>query len=55
MGNGELGEVQIAYATNIGSGPFFHRAEGDIPHPVPEWWMNKELTGGEALIDLGSQ
>lgn len=52
--SGELGEVQIAYATNIGSGPFMHRAEGDIPHPVPEWWMNKELTGGGALIDLGS-
>jgi UDP-N-acetylglucosamine 3-dehydrogenase len=52
--SGEMGEVQIAYATNIASGPFLHRAEGDIPHPVPEWWMNKELTGGGALIDLGS-
>jgi UDP-N-acetylglucosamine 3-dehydrogenase len=52
--SGELGEVQIAHATNISAGPFMHRAEGDIPHPVPEWWMNKELTGGGALIDLGS-
>jgi len=52
--SGELGEVQVAHATNIASGPFMHRAERDIPRPVPEWWMNKELTGGGALIDLGS-
>lgn len=52
--NGELGEIQIAYATDIGSGPFLHRSERDIPRPVPEWWFNKELTGGGALIDLGS-
>ena len=50
---GELGEVQMAYATNIGSGPFFHRAESDIPRPVPSWWFKKELTGGGALIDVG--
>ena len=52
--NGELGEVQIAYATRIGPGPFFHRAEGGIPSPVPEWWFKKEFTGGGALIDFGS-
>jgi predicted dehydrogenase len=51
---GELGKAQIAYATNISSGPFLHRAEADAPIPVPEWWWNKELTGGGALIDLGS-
>lgn len=51
--SGTLGEVQMAYATNIGSGPFFHRSEGYIPRPVPTWWFNKELTGGGALIDLG--
>ena len=51
--SGELGEVQIAYATDIGSGPFFHRAEGNIPRPVPEWRLRKELTGGGALMDLG--
>ena len=51
---GELGEVQIAYATNIGSGPFFHRAERDIPRPVPSWWFKKELAGGGALMDVGS-
>ena len=54
MQNGMLGEVQIAYATIIGAGPFFHRAEGSIPRPVPTWWFNKELTGGGALMDLGS-
>ena len=53
MQNGILGEVQIAYGTNIGSGPFFHRAEGGIPRPVPSWWFKKELTGGGALMDLG--
>ena len=51
--SGELGEIQIAYATNIGSGPFFHRAESNIPRPVPSWWFKKELTGGGALMDLG--
>ncbi|MEM3566207.1 MAG: Gfo/Idh/MocA family oxidoreductase [Candidatus Bathyarchaeia archaeon] len=51
---GELGDIQVAHAINISSGPFMHRAEEDIPKPVPEWWMNKELTGGGALIDLGS-
>ncbi|MEM1540671.1 MAG: Gfo/Idh/MocA family oxidoreductase [Candidatus Bathyarchaeia archaeon] len=51
---GELGDIQIAHAVNISSGPFMHRTEEDIPKPVPEWWMNKELTGGGALIDLGS-
>ena len=48
-----LGDVESAYATYIGSGPFFHRAEGYAPSPVPEWWFSKELTGGGALIDIG--
>lgn len=52
--NGTLGDVEIAYAANISSGPFFHRAQEYAPAPVPEWWFNKELTGGGALIDLGS-
>jgi len=49
-----LGDVEIAYASFISSGPFFHRAEGYAPTPVPEWWFNKELTGGGVLIDMGS-
>jgi len=50
---GVFGEAQMAHATMIGPGPFFHRAEGYAPRPVPSWWFNKELTGGGALIDLG--
>jgi predicted dehydrogenase len=52
--NGLLGDVEVAYATYIGSGPFFHRAEGYAPVPVPDWWFKKELTGGGAMVDLGS-
>jgi len=51
---GILGDVEVAYASYISSGPFFHRAEGYAPTPVPEWWFNKDLTGGGVLIDLGS-
>jgi len=51
--SGILGDVQIAHAVDIAAGPFFHRAESTTPRPVPEWWLNKELTGGGALIDLG--
>ena len=54
MNEGVLGDVEIAQATYISSGPLFHRAEGLTPNPVPEWWFNKELTGGGALMDLGS-
>jgi len=53
MESGVLGDVQLAYAVNIAAGPFLHRAESTVPLPVPEWWLNKELTGGGALIDLG--
>jgi len=52
--DGTLGDIEIAIANYISSGPFFHRAEANAPIPVPEWWFNKELTGGGALIDLGS-
>lgn len=52
--NYELGEIQVAYATNVSSGPFIHRALSDAPQPVPDWWWKKEFTGGGALIDLGS-
>ena len=52
--SGELGDVVVAYATNVSTGPFMHRAHGYAPLPVPEWWFKKELTGGGALIDLGS-
>lgn len=54
MENGSLGDVEIAYGTFVGSGPFFHRAETHTPLPVPTWWFNRDLTGGGALIDVGS-
>lgn len=49
-----LGDVELAYATYVSTGPFFHRAEGYAPVAVPDWWFKKELTGGGVLIDLGS-
>lgn len=52
--NAEFGEVQTAVATFVGTGPFMHRAEGYAPRPVPSWWFDRRLTGGGALIDLGS-
>jgi len=51
--SGCLGDIEGAYAINIGSGPFSERAEDNAPVPVPEWWFNKTLTGGGVLIDLG--
>jgi predicted dehydrogenase len=53
INSGTLGDVEVARATNIASGPFFHRMQDYAPTPVPEWWFNKELTGGGALMDLG--
>jgi predicted dehydrogenase len=52
--SGSLGDVESAYATNISTGPFMHRAEGYSPIPVPEWWFKTQLTGGGALMDLGT-
>jgi|WetSurMetagenome_2_1015567.scaffolds.fasta_scaffold10431_5 predicted dehydrogenase len=51
--NGLLGDVENAHATYISSGPFFHRADGYSPVPVPEWWFNTKYTGGGVLTDLG--
>lgn len=50
----ELGDIVTAYATNISTGPFMSRSHGYAPVPVPEWWFDKTLTGGGALMDLGS-
>jgi len=52
--NGSIGDVETAYATFVDSGPFKHRTQDNAPIPVPEWWFNKELSGGGALIDQGS-
>jgi predicted dehydrogenase len=53
ISSGVIGEVQIAHASNIGSGPLQHRSIESRPHPVPSWYFEKDLTGGGALIDLG--
>jgi predicted dehydrogenase len=54
LNSGRLGYVQIATASLLSNGPFFHRTEYGTPRPVPSWWFDKKLTGGGALIDLGS-
>ncbi|MHA1833162.1 MAG: Gfo/Idh/MocA family protein [Candidatus Baldrarchaeia archaeon] len=51
--SGMLGDIQVAHAVDIATGPFLHRTDSTMPSPVPEWWLNKELTGGGALMDLG--
>jgi myo-inositol 2-dehydrogenase/D-chiro-inositol 1-dehydrogenase len=53
MQNGALGEIQSVYSALVNSGPFQHRVEDDAPRPVPNWWFNKELSGGGVLLDLG--
>jgi predicted dehydrogenase len=54
IANGFFGEVQIAEATNISGGPFSPRRDSIGPVRVPSWWLDKELAGGGALLDLGS-
>ena len=54
VADGFFGEVQIAEATNISGGPFSPRNDSVGPVKVPAWWLNKELVGGGALMDLGS-
>jgi predicted dehydrogenase len=54
INTGQIGEVENAHATFISTGPFFHRADAHSPVPVPDWWWNRELTGGGVLVDLGS-
>jgi predicted dehydrogenase len=54
IADGLFGSVQIAEATNVSAGPFSPRAESVGPSQVPSWWFDRELTGGGALLDLGS-
>ncbi len=51
--NGLIGDVENVHATYISSGPFFHRADGHSPVPVPDWWFDTKLTGGGVMVDLG--
>ena len=48
--NGEIGDPLIATSELILNGPISHAL---VPHPIPEWWLNKDLAGGGALLDLG--
>lgn len=54
IAEGYFGEVQVADAVNVSSGPFSPRGEGTRPLSVPSWWFDKEKVGGGALLDLGS-
>jgi len=47
---GRVGNVIITTSDLILNGPFSHPL---VPAPVPEWWLDKKLSGGGALLDLG--
>jgi predicted dehydrogenase len=47
---GKMGDVVIATSELIMNGPFSHPL---VPTPIPDWWLNKEMAGGGALLDLG--
>ena len=50
LDSGELGDTVIATSELILNGQISHAV---VPVPVLEWWLNKELAGGGALLDLG--
>lgn len=50
LDEGRIGNVAIATSELILNGPISH---GLVPTPIPEWWFDKELSGGGALLDLG--
>lgn len=52
--DGLFGSVKIAEATNVSGGPFSPRSDSVGPVQVPSWWLDKKLSGGGALLDLGS-
>jgi len=49
--SGSLGNIESVSLDLIMDGPFSHPLE---PRHVPDWWFSKELSGGGALLDLGS-
>jgi len=51
--SGSIGDVQVAIATFVGPGPFYHRRRKGEPAPVPNWYFDKNLFGG-AMLDTGS-
>ena len=50
VNEGEIGEVVLATSELIMDGPLSHPL---IPAPVPEWWFDKERSGGGVIMDLG--
>ena len=50
LDSGQLGDTVIATSELVLNGPISH---GAVPMPVPEWWLNKDLAGGGAMLDLG--
>jgi predicted dehydrogenase len=53
MASGGLGDIQMASASHVSTGPLFQRSSEGAPKPVPTWWFDRNLTGGGALMDLG--
>jgi len=51
--DGCYGDIQVAEATNVSNGPFTPHGDHTGPTPVPDWWFNKQMVGGGALMDLG--
>ena len=47
---GIIGDVVIGTSELVMDGPFSHPL---VPKPIPEWWFDKEMAGGGALLDLG--
>ena len=50
LDEGRLGDIVIAHGDLVMNGPFSHPL---VPTPVPEWWFDREKTGGGVLMDLG--
>jgi myo-inositol 2-dehydrogenase/D-chiro-inositol 1-dehydrogenase len=50
LDSGQIGDAVIATSELVLNGPISHAV---VPVPVPEWWLNKKLAGGGALLDLG--
>ena len=48
---GRLGNLTYLTLESIQNGPLSH---GRVPKPVSEWWFNPKLSGGGALMDLGT-
>jgi predicted dehydrogenase len=48
--DGKVGDAVIATSELIMNGPFSHSL---VPTPVPDWYLNKDMAGGGAMLDLG--